>query len=204
MQGRRFERHPQLASQGMEGLFSLDGEAIRMPPDEILGFGRFLLLSKRRMLLADGKPVPIGGRTFDVLLALVEARGALVTKNDLLQRVWPNTFVEESNLRMQVATLRRALGPDRHFIQTDVGRGYRFVASTQSVSIMPEVAARPRNSLEPKEIAERIADFFCWLRSDIRVRATNVRHVTTPRPGLEIVLQLLSDEFTNLDTEPRA
>ena len=91
-------------------------------------FGRFRLVLHSRELLVDGAPVSIGNRAIDVLLALIDACGELVTKDELLSRVWPNTTVEENNLQFQISTLRKALGPDRDFIKTVCGRGYRFVA----------------------------------------------------------------------------
>jgi len=95
---------------------------------EALLFGRFCLLLDRRELLADGLPIPLGNRALDVLIALIEARGQLVTKDQLLSRVWPSTTVEENNLQFQISILRKALGRDRGLIQTDSGRGYRFIA----------------------------------------------------------------------------
>jgi len=97
-------------------------------PTGHLDFGRFRLLAQRRELRADGVVVPLGGRAFDVLLVLTEARGALVTKDEILSRVWPDTVVEENNLVVQISALRKALGEDRDFIRTVSGRGYRFVA----------------------------------------------------------------------------
>ncbi len=91
-------------------------------------FGRFRLDAHRRELLADGLAVPIGSRAFDILIALVEAGGRLVTKDELLRSVWSGTVVEEHNLQFQISTLRKALGPDRDFIKTISGRGYKFVA----------------------------------------------------------------------------
>jgi DNA-binding winged helix-turn-helix (wHTH) protein len=102
-------------------------------------FGRFFLDLHRRELLADGVPVPIGGRAFDVLIVLIEARGRLVTKDELLSRVWPGRFVEENCLQFHISMLRKALGPDRDFIKTIAGRGYRFVADI-SADAAPEVA----------------------------------------------------------------
>jgi TolB-like protein/Flp pilus assembly protein TadD len=93
-----------------------------------VGFGRFRLLPQRRELSADGVVVELGSRAFDILLVLTEARGALVTKDEILSRVWPDTVVEENNLVVQISALRKALGEDRHFIRTVSGRGYRFVA----------------------------------------------------------------------------
>ena len=94
----------------------------------MVNFGRFRLNAHRRELLADGLPVSIGSRAFDILIALVEAGGRLVTKDELLLSVWSGTVVEEHNLQFQISTLRKALGPDRDFIKTISGRGYRFVA----------------------------------------------------------------------------
>jgi DNA-binding winged helix-turn-helix (wHTH) protein len=91
-----------------------------------LEFGRFRVLSRRRQLLADDVPVELGGRAFDVLMVLLEADGALVTKQELLSRAWPGVVVTEENVKFQVAALRKALGADRELIRTEFGRGYRF------------------------------------------------------------------------------
>jgi DNA-binding winged helix-turn-helix (wHTH) protein len=95
----------------------------------ILEFGRFQVLLRRRVLLADGVPIELGTRAFEVLLALLEADGELVSKNELLSRVWPSVVVAEDNLKVQISALRKALGEDRHFIRTEFGRGYRFTAT---------------------------------------------------------------------------
>lgn len=93
-----------------------------------LRFGRFRLVLHSRELLAAGVPLCVGNRALDVLFALIEARGELVTKDELLNRVWPNTTVEENNLQFQVSTLRKLFGEDRGLIRTVSGRGYRFIA----------------------------------------------------------------------------
>jgi TolB-like protein/DNA-binding winged helix-turn-helix (wHTH) protein/tetratricopeptide (TPR) repeat protein len=103
--------------------------------DEAMGaveFGRFQLLPHRRELRADGVTVELGSRAFDVLMVLAEARGGLVTKDEILSLVWPDTVVEENNLAVQISTLRKALGEDRDFIRTVSGRGYRFVAEIRT------------------------------------------------------------------------
>ena len=94
--------------------------------DAALEFGRFRVLLRRRRLLADGIPVALGARAFDLLLVLLEADGALVTKEELLNRVWQGSVVSEDNLKLQVCALRKALGADRELIRTEFGRGYRF------------------------------------------------------------------------------
>ena len=99
---------------------------------EGVAFGRFLLLPHRRELLADGRPVKLGGRAFDVLMALIEARGAVVSKNALMARVWPDRIVEENNLQWQISSLRAAFGADRDLIRTVSGRGYQFAGEIAS------------------------------------------------------------------------
>jgi DNA-binding winged helix-turn-helix (wHTH) protein len=74
-----------------------------------IAFGRFLLLPHRRELLADGRPVKLGGRAFDVLLALLEAHGAVVSKNALMARVWPDRMVEGRFRRCAPRSVRIAI-----------------------------------------------------------------------------------------------
>src|SRR5215471_9231077 len=90
-------------------------------------FGRFRILPRDREVLADGRPVQLGGRAFDVLVALIEANGAVVSKGELMRRVWPDRIVEENNLHAQIKTLRKAFSGD-DVIRTIVGRGYQFKA----------------------------------------------------------------------------
>jgi DNA-binding winged helix-turn-helix (wHTH) protein len=90
------------------------------------------VLLRRRRLLADGVPVELGTRAFDLLLVLLEADGARVTKQELLNRVWPSIVVSEENLKVHVSVLRKALGADRDLIHTEFGRGYRFIGTLRS------------------------------------------------------------------------
>jgi predicted ATPase/DNA-binding winged helix-turn-helix (wHTH) protein len=94
----------------------------------ILKFGRFQVLPHRREVSAEGVPVPLGSRAFDVLMVLIEAGGELVTKDEILSRVWSGMVVEEHSLQFHISALRKVLGEDRGFIKTISGRGYRFVA----------------------------------------------------------------------------
>ena len=94
-------------------------------------FGRFRLKTAERVLLREGEPVPLTPKVFDILITLVENRGHVVEKDDLMKRVWPTTFVEEGNLTQNVSLLRKALGESAggaQFIETVPRRGYRFVA----------------------------------------------------------------------------
>src|SRR6266581_1107349 len=94
-------------------------------------FGPFLLLAEERLLLEGDRPVRLGSRAFDILVFLIERAGEVVGKEELITRVWPQTFVEEANLKIQVSALRRALGDGQggnRYIVTVIGRGYNFVA----------------------------------------------------------------------------
>src|ERR1700675_1345419 len=104
-------------------------------------FGRFRVLPQRRELLAEGRPAEIGGRAFDVLMALIEASGAVLSKDALMNRVWPDRVVEENSLQAQIAALRRAFGADRGLIRTIAGRGYQFTGEIRTVSASPNVQA---------------------------------------------------------------
>jgi predicted ATPase/DNA-binding winged helix-turn-helix (wHTH) protein len=101
--------------------------SITTNPSTTMEFGRFKVAPQRRELLADGHPVELGGRLFDLLLALINARGTVVGKNDLIRGVWAGRVVEENSLTVGIATLRKALGTDRDLIRTISGRGYQFV-----------------------------------------------------------------------------
>jgi len=92
-------------------------------------FGRCEVRSLERQLLLDGKPASLGARAFDVLLALIERRDRVVTKNELLDIVWPGLVVEENNLQVQVSALRKLLGTQS--IATIPGRGYRFALAEE-------------------------------------------------------------------------
>jgi predicted ATPase/DNA-binding winged helix-turn-helix (wHTH) protein len=105
--------------------------AQRAPLQGTLSFGRFAVLPSRREVRVDGALVDLGARAFDILLALIEARGAVVAKDELIERVWPGRVVEENNLQVQIATVRRILGSDRDLIRTVAGRGYQFAGEVR-------------------------------------------------------------------------
>src|SRR6202051_4364717 len=93
-------------------------------PPERYRFGPFELQPDKRRLLKDGAAISLRPRAFDLLAALVERAGHLVTKDELLAQVWPKTVVEEAALHVQVSALRKVLGADA--ITTVSGRGYQF------------------------------------------------------------------------------
>jgi predicted ATPase/DNA-binding winged helix-turn-helix (wHTH) protein len=107
-------------------------------------FGRFELLAEGRQLLLDGEPTKLGGRAFDLLLALAEGGGGLVPRQALFDRVWPGRVVEDQNLKVQVTALRKLLGPDA--IGTVPGRGYRLALPLALPLADRGAAPRPRGA----------------------------------------------------------
>jgi predicted ATPase len=120
---------------------------IRMPDATVFEFTPYRLVPAQRQLVRDGIPVKLGGRAFDVLVALVERRERTVSKNELMDLAWPTVVVEENNLEVQIVTLRKLLGYAA--IATIPGRGYRFTLSVT----LPEGAAA---SQDPSSIAESV------------------------------------------------
>lgn len=115
--------------------------------EETLAFGSFKLYRSQRVLVAEGSQVRIGGRALDILIALVERGGEVVTKRQLMGIAWPHSFVEESNLRVHIAALRKLLGEGQggqRFIGNVAGRGYIFTAPvTRSAAMSPPPAEVP-------------------------------------------------------------
>lgn len=109
-------------------LASRDNHPDGRQAESVMHFRRFTVLPNARQLLADGVPVELGSRAFDLLVVLLRSRGQIVSKAEIFRHVWPSTTVEESNLRFQMATLRTALGEDRDVIKTIPGRGYLLIA----------------------------------------------------------------------------
>jgi predicted ATPase/DNA-binding winged helix-turn-helix (wHTH) protein len=108
----------------------------------VLRFGPFQLLPAERLLLESGKVVKLGARAFDLLTLLVERAGHVVSKDDLISHVWPTTVVEEINLRVHVAAVRRALGDGQggnRYIVNAAGRGYSFVAQVTAETSEPPI-----------------------------------------------------------------
>jgi len=102
------------------------------PSSPLYKFGPFTLNAKEKLLLREGQRVMLKPKVFDLLLVLVENNGHVVDRNELMKRLWPDTFVEESNLSVSIFALRKALGEnhyDHSYIETVPRRGYRFVAN---------------------------------------------------------------------------
>ena len=127
--------------------------------NRIYQFGEFRLRVSARVLERDGTPVQLGSKAFEVLICLVTHAGEVVTKDQLLKTVWPESFVEESNLSQHIFALRRALGDRSTYIVTIPGRGYQF---TETV----------RETLEPAPTRPAEAGSFLLQRTRERTHIT--------------------------------
>ncbi|HME22190.1 MAG TPA: winged helix-turn-helix domain-containing protein [Acetobacteraceae bacterium] len=157
-------------------------------------FGRCEVIHDRRELLVNGLPVPLGSRAFDILELLVEARGMLVTKDEILRKVWAGVVVEENNLQVHMSALRKALGTDRGLIKTVSGRGYRLLISSDagtdsaghsSATNLPE----PASELIGRDQA--LADVLGQVAAHRIVTLTGLGGIGKTRIAVEAARQLL-------------
>src|SRR5262249_34169832 len=123
-------------------------------------FGPFVLIPERQLLLKEGSPVRVGSRALEILTVLVERHGELLNKQEIISLVWTDTFVDESNLKVNIAAIRKAIDPSDSklsCIVTVIGRGYRFVEPVKVVDMDAQIgqseysayAARSSKSLTP-------------------------------------------------------
>src|SRR6201995_5307231 len=106
----------------------------------------------RRELRSAGVPVPLGGRAFEIVSVLVQADGELVSKDDLMDQVWPGAIVEENALQVHIAAIRKALGADRGMLKTQFGRGYRLLGSWKKVQDERDVLPPKMPAAEPARV----------------------------------------------------
>ena len=173
-------------------------------------FGQCQLRPHSGELLVDGVPAHLGRRAFDILMLLIEAHGDLVTKDEILSRVWPKRVVEENTLQVRISSLRRALGKDRACLETLSGRGYRFVAdiieggaaqtpSDQgATSSAPPPDARPLTNLSasPSPLIGREAEVALLIELATQhrlVTLTGAGGIGKTRLALEVARRLLPD-----------
>jgi predicted ATPase/DNA-binding winged helix-turn-helix (wHTH) protein len=127
-------RLPSEKKKGAAKLVSAAAAEALSRPETVFAFGRYRLFIERRRLMRENTHVELGSRAFEIMAALVEGGGGLVSKAELRKRAWPNVVVEQQNLDAQIHALRKALGPDRDIIQSESGRGYRLALPVQMVA----------------------------------------------------------------------
>src|SRR5215472_1201869 len=163
---------------------------------ELYAFGPFSVDAEREILLRAAEPVPLTPKTFQILLVLVRHSQEVVTKDDLMKSVWPDTFVEEANLSRNIFMLRKALGeslPDRRYIVTVPGRGYRLADSAHLVveqELTIVAANRSKVQVEVKQTkpwGQHLASPWTWIATVVGILvATGVWLFVSPnrkRPG---------------------
>lgn len=126
------------------------------PHDEVLTFGRFRLDPVQHVLLEDDKPLRLGDRALEILIVLVERTGRIVSKDELLSRVWPNIVVQDATLRVHICALRKALHEGEsgvRYVENFSGRGYRFlppaIPGPEPAAQRPTPAATPHPPASP-------------------------------------------------------
>jgi predicted ATPase/DNA-binding winged helix-turn-helix (wHTH) protein len=158
------------------------------PTKLVISFGPFTLVPSERLLARDRVLVPLGARTLDTLMALVSVPNEVVSKRDLMDRVWPDIIVEEGSLRFHIAELRKALGDGKEgarYITTLAGRGYCFVAPiTRSSQLSPEPA--PRTASFPRVNLPNLLPRMVGRADGVRALSVQLlasRLVTVTGPG---------------------
>ena len=139
---------------------------VKAPDESQYRFGPFLLNPAERLLLRDGVPVPITHRLFETLLTFVRAPGRVLTKDELMEAVWPGRYMEEASLKQAIFTLRKALsdsGDDTRYIVTAPGRGYSFAAPVQKVDHAFDAALRPSFAHAPSSPVAEVSWRHGWV-----------------------------------------
>jgi DNA-binding winged helix-turn-helix (wHTH) protein len=139
--------------------------------DSEIRFRRFRLLPHCRVLLCDGRAVELGSRAFDLIHLLASSRGQVVSKDEIVSRVWPTTVVDECNLRLQVTKLRKALGEDRDLIKTIPGRGYLFAADVPG----EDVASFVGGGVDGPETCEALRSLLRSVLDELRQMTLELR-----------------------------
>jgi predicted ATPase/DNA-binding winged helix-turn-helix (wHTH) protein len=154
-----------------------DSDSVRT--NDVASFGPFRLFMAERLLEKAGEPLELGNRALDILIALVERAGEVVTRKELISRVWPDVIVEEANLRVHIAGLRKALGDGSdgaRYVTNVTGRGYCFVAPvTRSASQRSVPQTRPLVSDRLRQLPARLTRM---VGRDDTVRALSAQLMT--------------------------
>ena len=112
----------------------------------MIRIGKLTVLPDRRQLFVAGASVELGYKAMDILLILIEADGALVTKDELMDRVWPTTIAAENNLRVQICGIRKVMAEYRELLICVPGRGYRLLRPVHHVHMASTFVATPNSS----------------------------------------------------------
>ena len=172
-----------------------------MHEDRVFEFGDFILAPKERLLLRGGEPVSLTPKAFDILVVLVSRGGHLVRKDDLLHEVWPDTFVEEVNLTVNISALRKAL--DRSCsgsstIQTVPTHGYRFVRPVMARDAAVDRAVRDENADVYRAYLRGRFDWNQRSETSLKRAIEHFQHTVEIDPGFAPAYSGLADCYATL------
>lgn len=173
-------------------------------------FVRFRVNVAERVLSRDGEVVPLTPKVFDILLTLVENHGQVVSKEDLMKRVWPGTYVEEGNLTQNISLLRKALGETPggvQFIETAPRRGYRFVATINENESEPAGFAPVVSAEIPPVVtstAKRRTPAFVFAAALVIVGIISVMYFTSKAGNTEVIQSIAVLPFIDDSADPDA
>ena len=163
-----------------------------MAGQQTLFFGRFRLEPEARVLFEGERRLRLGSRAMEILLALIERAGGVVSKEELLARVWPGLHVDEAALRVHISALRKALGDDPAaplYVLNEAGRGYRFVAPIMRADDLPVTMARP--PVHPIGREATICDLITSLRQSGFVTITGPGGIGKTTVALNVAASLV-------------
>jgi len=186
---RQFAHQPILQSDPP----STNGHDVSVSGDAVIRFCRFCVIPQARQLLVDGQPVELGSRAFDLLMVLIGAPGTLITKKEIMSRVWSDRVVEESNLKVQMSALRRVLNADENVIKTVHGRGYVFTSEVTTASIKRDALARPSSEPTPPQLGPAPPTSLSARSSPRRQWATASRMIVPDEKAQPVVVVIDDD-----------
>ena len=175
-------------------------ESSNAPAPSVYEFGPYRLESATRRLSRNGEPVGLTPKAFDILLVLIERRGRVVDKSELMRLVWPDSFVEEANLSQTVFVLRKTLGEDdsgRQFIDTVPRRGYRFAAEVRLPGEFPPEGQTAGAGKTRMWVAAAVASTALLVGIAAWVRARPDVTSSDPQAGMSRVAVLPFENLTN-------
>jgi DNA-binding winged helix-turn-helix (wHTH) protein/tetratricopeptide (TPR) repeat protein len=175
---------------------------------ELYEFGPFRVDADQELLLRDGAPVPLTPKAFQILLVLVRRGGEVATKDEIMKAVWPDTFVEETNLTRNIFSIRRALGErsDNEYIHTVSGKGYRL--AQRAFAVLPtelNVVSAIRSTVEVEVQEERKKNRLGWVvaAAIILIAGAGVAYISLHRsPGMTETDTLVIADFNNGTNDP--
>lgn len=173
---------------------------------ELYEFGPFKVDADKERLLRGDEPIPLMPKTFQILLVLIRNKKDVVTKDELMKSVWPDTFVEEANLSRNIFLLRKALGEgpqDHHYIVTVPGRGYRFAEDVQLVAEQEVGIVAASHTKVQLEVKERSR--WQWIAASavlVALTGFGIRYFLQRTRGLSEKDTIVLAEFSNATGDP--